>query len=418
MITTLFLLLVGLVACTKVLYLHLNNLHPARMPESLWPRVYEEITLPILEELPLITTEDNHRVIEWIDCLFPAVVLEGKTGLLPRGSEGCFVAGQLVRTGASLGTDEGKKAISAKIEGFVLFSRLEPHGMHSKETAVIARFNPAMPSYNVWKVMSYFDKYGMPRPVPARLIPERALYHPNYSPQPPFDSSDSLVYITGMINQFILCLSHGYHQTIERLNAQFSASGLAFQTWLPEALWGLLIPGTQVFSVPESDMPGDKPPILGRVIHVERYPNEKAVVINTLRLRGSPRFFHLVAVIPKRVLAPLREGRQLLELFYSQKLWDLGVDRSVPEVEALIEKVMCGFKLGSEPTKKQIAVMQSSLAEVPRYVMSETLGAVLREGCRHASTISNRFESETVKKAIDKQYLHAYYGWMAPDGSA
>ena len=84
----------------------------------------------------------------------------------------------------------------------------------------------------------------------------------------------------------------------------------------------------------------------------------------------------------------------------------------------MIERVMCGFKLGSEPTKKQIVVMQSSLAEVPRYVMSETLGTVLREGRRHASTISNRFESETVKKAIGKQYLHAYYKWMSPDDSA
>ena len=114
MITTRVLLLVGIAACTKVLYLHLDNLHPTRMPESFWPRIYEEITLPIFEELPLITTEDNHRVIEWLSHLFPAVVLERATSLLPRGRDRCFVAGQLIRTCTSFGTNEGKKVISAK----------------------------------------------------------------------------------------------------------------------------------------------------------------------------------------------------------------------------------------------------------------------------------------------------------------
>src|ERR1700733_1913484 len=96
------LILASVATCSEVLYLHFTNLHPSRLPEGLWPRIYAEIMHPISGELPSFEdffgpppdTNRFTKAIGWLSCLFALGELRGFVVSGPKDSDSSFKPGQ------------------------------------------------------------------------------------------------------------------------------------------------------------------------------------------------------------------------------------------------------------------------------------------------------------------------------------
>ena len=79
-IIPLALLFVNVVTCAGSLSLNLNNLHPARLSQPVWPYIYNELVAPISEDIPTLFTEKSQirKVVEWIGCIFPGSEVRAK----------------------------------------------------------------------------------------------------------------------------------------------------------------------------------------------------------------------------------------------------------------------------------------------------------------------------------------------------
>ena len=123
---------------------------------------------------------------------------------------------------------------------------------------------------------------------------------------------------------------------------------------------------------------------------------------------------HIFGFIPQNIYVLSREGRRLVELFYSQDLWDFGMGKSVPEVAILVHKVIfsalkrCGVISGQSDTPL------ATFPDIPQHIKYETIQLIRREGHDHAFMASKRFESGKVRAAVYGQEFRAYYNWMVP----
>lgn len=408
------LLLASAATCAEVLYLHLSNLHPHCLPKSIWPRVYDEIMLPIAEDLLTLNTKNPRwgKMGDWISCLFPNSGLQEFFVARPRNADAHFKPGQLILPGAPLFKNDSNEIVLANKLGLVVHSRFERREKFAKEATLALWFDPEMPCYDVCHVLKYFDDYKIPRPAPLRIIPERISYHPSYSPQPPFDSSEHLFYMVGITYQLLDCIFHGKLKTIEGLFKFLSSRNLSLPKCLLEAIWNLLIPGTQVVIADESSIPTDRRLMMGEVVPYKQIPGMKAIAI--YRFESKP-CLQLLAAIPRNALAPSQEGRKLLELFYSRKLWDFGLRQKAPEVETFVNKIILDVMMKAKQRKSPSDTPRIHIPIISTQGEPETMQLMQREGRRHASRISTRFESEGVRRKVGKQYFNAFCDWMVPD---
>ena len=272
-------------------------------------------------------------------------------------------------------------------------------------------FDPDTPKYDISKVLKLFDKYSLPRPVPPRIIPKRARNHPKYSPRPPFDSYHLLPYMAGMINQVVQCIYMAKPKLVELLEDQFTSASLIFYEWLLQALWSLMIPGTLVFSLPAAvQMSGDDIEFL-KVGSPSFNPfgSDDARTVSVLLDKGLPIVYSIK--LPVRTYIVTSKGRQLLEYFYSQKLWDFVSEKGDPDVEILVIEVLqeilhtSGLLDGSRAQR---------VPKVPAEIERDTAKLIQRESKQYASEISSRFESPAVRDAVRAQSFGAFDDWMLP----
>ena len=406
--------------CGEVTYLHLTNLHPAHLPEALWPRIYREIISPISEDLPALFIEQTpsatenrkiKKIANWIYRLFPKSNSQTWATTKTRP----FEAGQVLHPGTPFFDKDTQSVALSKREGFVLARKLDHHETY--DLTAIVWFDPEMPPFDVFTILKYFDEYKMPRPALVKAIPGSISYHPNYSEQPPFDSSASLPYIASMTNQLLRCLFHGKPQVINELRSLFKAWNLIVQQMFLTAFWDLLIPGTHVIPVSKSSVVGNKPPGVGETISLMGHTKAKIVFVRSLSAEQPHQDVHLVAIIPENAYMASEEGQELRELFYSQKMWDFGQGKDVPEAAELMERIVNRVWLRAKLSADSSDTLRSALSKVPHQIRSKSLVVMRLNGICRATNISSRFESAAVGRAVKTQYLHAFYNRMLPNAS-
>ena len=207
--------------------------------------------------------------------------------------------------------------------------------------------------------------------------------------------------------------SIGETKIIDKLLSQFFELTLMSQAWILQAFWDLLIPGTQASTARKSEVLGGRPPRIGGVMHLERFHNTKTVAIGTL---GPTQFsFHPFVIIPENVFVAPQEGRRLMELYYSQKVYDFALGQGVPEVETLVAQVVRRVLIKAKLLKNHSGIPQGCNHENFESHNIEIVQMIGNEGCRHASTISTRFESDAVRKTVDIQYYSEFCKWMFPE---
>ena len=243
-----------------------------------------------------------------------------------------------------------------------------------------------MPRYDLSKVLRLFDKYSLPRPVPPRIIPKHASYHPKYSPRPPFDSYHLLPYMAGMINQVARCIYMAKPRLVKSLEDQLTSVSLIFYERLLQALWSLMIPGTLVFGLPAAvQMSGDDLEFLKiGSPSLNPFGSDKARTVNALLDKGL--FIVYSIMLPVNTYVVTSKGRQLLEYFDSKKFWDFVSEKGDPDVEILVTEVLqeilhtSGLLDGSRAQR---------VPKVPAEIERDTAKLIQRESKQYASEISS-----------------------------
>lgn len=323
--------------------------------------------------------------------------------------------GELLETLTEVQGDSEPKDKTQTRTGLVVFNPLEKHELMEGKKLPIIIFNSDLPNYDVTKVLDFFDKYKIPRPALLHAIPKRISYHPNYSPQPPFDSSALLFFIAGMIEQIINCIYRAKSEMVNALEKQFEERLTSFRNRLRQHFWEMMIPGTNVFFLPSQSPFSEK--FQPRIGEIFSGPLEMKIFasIETVMKEGKPTS-NCVAAIPNNVIVAPRRGQEILEHFYSQKFWDFGQKKDVPEVDVLVMEAFheilknSGMTTGKPDTARTDAALR-----IPHQLKLETAKLVRQEGAQYASELSSRFESSAVRDSVRSQSFNAYYDWMLPE---
>ena len=178
------------------------------------------------------------KVSEWITTLFPGARIQEMRTSIPKNIGQRFKANEFIHPSTPLPKEAMRNTVPTEIEGFVLFSKLTQFEKYDEEVIAVVWFDPEMPCYDPSQVFAYFDKYKMPRPVLAEIIPELTSYHPKYGPQPPFASSNYLVYIAGMIYHLFYRLFNDKHANTDQLKKQMKWLGCS-RRWVILKLFGM-----------------------------------------------------------------------------------------------------------------------------------------------------------------------------------
>ena len=269
-------------------------------------------------------------------------------------------------------------------------------------------FDSKMPAYDPPFVLSYLEGWGLATPTPHRMLPRNSAYHPDA-----MCSSDKLItsalFMTNILSQIVQCMDSSREEFRGKISKVFGMTGLDFWKSLFNRTLSVLVPGTRVVIYETGSEPSD--PVPGMIVTSTRFPGEKLALVLSRVENGAQ--CHWYAVFPRQTSPAPKEAHDLLDLYYSGAIWRFGSGEHVPEVEALMNKII-GMVLVDLNMVKMQALRDVAKRPLPP-PKPLPLEWTVPNCAQRALAISKRFEGKAVQDIVEKQDYARCCTYMLPD---